>query len=113
MKIRERGSYGMPSRREGSSLNCRSSEVEQNGAASNVTRTYLSDQWREIEGACGPLYVPALDDKGLKLRVQCTPARYACPSSRKPWRAGHLASFCWAQAVFATGTLDLLRQKLQ
>ena len=61
-------------------LKCRPSEVEQNGTDSAVTRTYSSDQWHVIVGACAPLYVPTVEDKGLKLRVQCTPARYACPS---------------------------------
>ena len=40
-----------------------------------VTRTHLSDQWQAIEGACSPLYTPAAADKGLRLRVQCVPAR--------------------------------------
>ncbi len=70
-------------------MSCRPSEVEENGAPAAVTRTYSSDQWHAIDGACGPRYVPTVDDKGLKLRVQCTPARCAC-SSLKETLAVHL-----------------------
>ena len=42
-----------------------------------VARTYASDQWQAIEGACKSLYIPTAEDVGLKLRVRCTPARWA------------------------------------
>ena len=76
------------------SLVCRPPEHGLNGTAGAVTRTYSSDQWQAIEGACGPLYVPTLDDRGLKLRVQCTPARCAVLLSRPHREAVRCTSFC-------------------
>ena len=75
--------------------------MEENGAASAVMRTYSSDQWHAIEGACGPLYVPTMDDKGLKLRVQCTPARCACPSLLQALAGSALTTYaCFAAQVW-------------
>ena len=59
-------------------LNCLSSVVSGAFGRSThaaVTRLHLSDQWQAIEGACSPLYTPTAADIGLRLRVQCVPAR--------------------------------------
>ena len=54
----------------------RTSDPEVEDTEGSVKRTYLTHQWQVITGACSPIYIPSADDKGLKLRVQCTPARY-------------------------------------
>ena len=54
----------------------RTADPEVEDTEGSVKRTYSTHQWQVIRGACSPVYIPTADDKGLKLRVQCTPARY-------------------------------------